>query len=78
MAMADVDGNSLQAFSQPKSVSLVWRLVATFCIHHMNWVISHNSYGHYNSTIYTGNGISIITIINRTHNNLQFLTEADE
>jgi len=45
MAMVGVDDGSLQVDSQPKSVGLVWGLVAAWrsvCIHRMNWVNSHN------------------------------------
>jgi len=45
MATVGVDGSSLQADSQPKSVGLVLGLVATWhsiCIHRLNWVNSRN------------------------------------
>jgi len=51
----DVDGSShLSADSQPKSVGLVWGLVATqrsVCIHQMNRVNSCSDYGDEDSTI---------------------------
>jgi len=40
----------------PKSTGLVWGLAATrhsVCIHQMNWVNSHNDFGHDDSTINT-------------------------
>ena len=55
MAMVDVDGSShLSADSQPKSVSLVCGLAATWrsvCIHQMNRVNSCSDHGHEDSTI---------------------------
>ena len=51
----DVDGSSrLSADSQPKSVGLVWELVATqrsVCIHQMNRVNSHDGFGRGDTTI---------------------------
>jgi len=61
MAMVNVDGSSrLSVDSQPKSVALVWELVATgcsVCIHQMNHWNSRNGYGYDDSTI------NIITVI---------------
>jgi len=55
MAMVDVDGSRhLLANSRPKSVRLVWGLVATLhsvCIHQMNWVNSRSDHGHEDSTV---------------------------
>jgi len=45
MVMVDVDGSSLPADSQPKSVGLVWVLAVIWrsvCIHQMNPVNSCN------------------------------------
>jgi len=45
MVTVGVDGSSLQADSQPKSVGLVWGLAAAWqlvCIHRMNRVNSRN------------------------------------
>ena len=54
MAMVDVDGSShLSADSQPKSVGLVWGLVAaqrSVYIHQMNRVNSRSDHGHEDST----------------------------
>jgi len=64
MAMVDVDSVShLSADSQPKSVGLVWELVATrhsVCIHVMNRVNSRNGFDHDDSTINISVGIIII------------------
>ena len=54
MAMVDVDGSSLSADSQPKSVGLVCGLTATqrsVCIHQMNRVNSRSDHGHEHSTV---------------------------
>jgi len=55
MAMVDVDGSSdFSAYSHPKSVGLVWGLVATWrsvCIHQINRVNSRSDHGHEDSTI---------------------------
>ena len=67
MAMVAVDGSShLSADSQPKSVGLVWGLVATrrsVCIHQMNRVNSRSDHSHEDSTI---NASVRIIIINST------------
>ena len=66
MAMVDVDGTcQFSADSQPKSIGLVWGLAATrrsVYIHHMNWVNSHNDFGHDDSTINIVMAIVIIII----------------
>jgi len=60
MVTVGVDGNSLQADSQPKSVGLIWGLAAALvCIHWMNWRNSHSSYHDDNTT---NIGIDIIII----------------
>ena len=67
MAMVDVDGSShLSANSQPKSVGLVWGLVATrhsVCIHQMNQGNSRNGFGHDDSNINIGMCFIIIILL---------------
>ena len=50
----NVDGSSLPADLRPKSIGLVWGLVATtwcwVCIHQMNRVNSQNGFGRHDST----------------------------
>ena len=68
MAMVDVDDScQFLTDSQPKSIGLVWGLVATWrsvYIHQMNRVNSRNDFGHDNSTINIVVAIIIIIIIN--------------
>jgi len=42
MVTVGVDGSSLQADSQPKSIGLIWGLAAAVCIHWMNRVNSRS------------------------------------
>jgi len=53
--MVDVDGScQFPVDSQPKSIGLVWALVATWhsvCIHQMNRVNSLNDFGHGDGTM---------------------------
>ena len=66
MAMVDVDDScQFSADSQPKSIGLVWGLVATrrsVYIHQMNRVNSRNDFGHDDSTINIVMAIIIIII----------------
>jgi len=67
-AIVDVDGSCLFSVdSQPKSIGLIWGLVATrrsVYIHQMNRVNSRNDCGHDNSTINTVADITITIIFN--------------
>jgi len=77
MAMVDVDDScQFSADLQPKSIGLIWGLVATrrsVYIHQMNRVNSRNDSGHDDSTINIVVVIIIIIIINsdnKTNNSL--------
>ena len=75
MAMVDVDGSSqFSADSQPKSIGLVWGLVATrrsVYIHQMNRVNSRNDFRHDDSNI---NIVVVIIIITTTTNLGRFIS----
>jgi len=70
--MVDVDGScQFSADSQPKSIGLVWGLVAIrrwVYIHHMNRVNSRNYFGHDDSTINIVEVIIIIIFLLRVNN----------
>ena len=80
MAMVDVDDScQLSADLQPKSIGLVWGLVATrrsVYIHQMNRVNSRNDFGHDDSTINIVIAIIIIIISKSATHSRQTTTPA--